>query len=175
MQDDASVTELIQPVRPAARHSPTPSAPATATVLPCGTASTSSKPIVRRCTARPPCRVPRPRNPRTRLGTAPVLQECALITDGRFSGGSHGFVIGHVSPEAQVGGPIALVKVRRHRMYADTHSCLHAHAHARACMHAICRSAPRSHIALASLCTPCATRMARVWVRCPCCHWRLCM
>lgn len=34
----------------------------------------------------------------------------ALITDGRFSGGSHGFVIGHVTPEAQVGGPIALVR-----------------------------------------------------------------
>lgn len=34
----------------------------------------------------------------------------ALITDGRFSGGSHGFVVGHVTPEAQVGGPIALVK-----------------------------------------------------------------
>jgi dihydroxy-acid dehydratase len=36
--------------------------------------------------------------------------EVALITDGRFSGGSHGFVVGHVSPEAQVGGPLALVK-----------------------------------------------------------------
>jgi dihydroxy-acid dehydratase len=36
--------------------------------------------------------------------------EVALITDGRFSGGSHGFVIGHVAPEAQVGGPIALLK-----------------------------------------------------------------
>jgi dihydroxy-acid dehydratase len=35
---------------------------------------------------------------------------CALITDGRFSGGSHGFVIGHVSPEAAVGGPIALIE-----------------------------------------------------------------
>jgi dihydroxy-acid dehydratase len=34
----------------------------------------------------------------------------ALITDGRFSGGSHGFVVGHVSPEAAVGGPIALVR-----------------------------------------------------------------
>ena len=34
---------------------------------------------------------------------------CALLTDGRFSGGSHGFVVGHVTPEAQVGGPIALV------------------------------------------------------------------
>jgi dihydroxy-acid dehydratase len=34
----------------------------------------------------------------------------ALITDGRFSGGSHGFVVGHVSPEAAVGGPLGLVK-----------------------------------------------------------------
>jgi dihydroxy-acid dehydratase len=34
----------------------------------------------------------------------------ALITDGRFSGGSHGFVVGHVTPEAAVGGPIALVE-----------------------------------------------------------------
>ena len=34
----------------------------------------------------------------------------ALITDGRFSGGSHGFIIGHVVPEAQEGGPIALVE-----------------------------------------------------------------
>jgi dihydroxy-acid dehydratase len=34
----------------------------------------------------------------------------ALITDGRFSGGSHGFVVGHISPEAAVGGPIALVR-----------------------------------------------------------------
>ena len=47
----------------------------------------------------------------------------ALITDGRFSGGSHGFVVGHISPEAAVGGPLALVRngdpitidaVRRH-------------------------------------------------------------
>jgi dihydroxy-acid dehydratase len=34
----------------------------------------------------------------------------ALITDGRFSGGSHGFVVGHISPEAAVGGPIALLE-----------------------------------------------------------------
>jgi dihydroxy-acid dehydratase len=33
----------------------------------------------------------------------------ALLTDGRFSGGSHGFIVGHVAPEAQEGGPIALV------------------------------------------------------------------
>ena len=36
----------------------------------------------------------------------------ALITDGRFSGGSHGFVVGHVAPEAAVGGPLALVRDR---------------------------------------------------------------
>jgi dihydroxy-acid dehydratase len=34
----------------------------------------------------------------------------ALLTDGRFSGGSHGFIIGHITPEAQEGGPIALVR-----------------------------------------------------------------
>jgi len=37
-------------------------------------------------------------------------KDVALITDGRFSGGSHGFIIGHITPEAQVGGPIALLK-----------------------------------------------------------------
>jgi len=36
--------------------------------------------------------------------------DVALITDGRFSGGTHGFVIGHVTPEAQLGGPIGLLK-----------------------------------------------------------------
>ena len=37
-------------------------------------------------------------------------KDVALLTDGRFSGGSHGFIIGHVVPEAQEGGPIALVR-----------------------------------------------------------------
>ena len=37
-------------------------------------------------------------------------KKVALITDGRFSGGSHGFVVGHISPEAQNGGNIALVQ-----------------------------------------------------------------
>jgi dihydroxy-acid dehydratase len=37
-------------------------------------------------------------------------KEVALITDGRFSGGSHGFVVGHMSPEAALGGPLALVR-----------------------------------------------------------------
>merc|ERR1719482_2046646 len=34
----------------------------------------------------------------------------AMLTDGRFSGGSHGFIIGHICPEAQAGGPIALIR-----------------------------------------------------------------
>jgi dihydroxy-acid dehydratase len=37
-------------------------------------------------------------------------KDVALITDGRFSGGSHGFVVGHITPEAAVGGPLALIK-----------------------------------------------------------------
>ncbi len=37
-------------------------------------------------------------------------KDVALITDGRFSGGSHGFVVGHITPEAHVGGPIAIVR-----------------------------------------------------------------
>ena len=36
--------------------------------------------------------------------------DVALLTDGRFSGGSHGFIVGHITPEAQVGGPLALVR-----------------------------------------------------------------
>src|SRR5690606_12959579 len=37
-------------------------------------------------------------------------ESVALLTDGRFSGGSHGLVIGHIAPEAQVGGPIAVLQ-----------------------------------------------------------------
>jgi dihydroxy-acid dehydratase len=37
-------------------------------------------------------------------------KDVALITDGRFSGGSHGFVVGHIAPEAAVGGSIALLR-----------------------------------------------------------------
>ena len=40
-------------------------------------------------------------------------EQIGLITDGRFSGGTHGLVVGHVAPEAWVGGPIALVQRRR--------------------------------------------------------------
>jgi dihydroxy-acid dehydratase len=39
-----------------------------------------------------------------------LADQVALITDGRFSGGTHGFVVGHIAPEAAVGGPIALLR-----------------------------------------------------------------
>jgi dihydroxy-acid dehydratase len=48
--------------------------------------------------------------PTSALAGAGFLDDVALITDGRFSGGSHGFIIGHVVPEAQEGGPIALIR-----------------------------------------------------------------
>jgi dihydroxy-acid dehydratase len=48
--------------------------------------------------------------PTSAIMGAGLGSDVALITDGRFSGGSHGFIVGHVCPEAQVGGPIALVK-----------------------------------------------------------------
>ena len=48
--------------------------------------------------------------PTSALMGAGLGKDVALLTDGRFSGGSHGFIIGHVTPEAQEGGPIALVQ-----------------------------------------------------------------
>mmetsp|Transcript_117896 Transcript_117896/g.186757 ORF Transcript_117896/g.186757 Transcript_117896/m.186757 type:complete len:613 (+) Transcript_117896:75-1913(+) len=48
--------------------------------------------------------------PTSAIMGAGLGQDVALMTDGRFSGGSHGFVIGHVSPEAYVGGPIGLLQ-----------------------------------------------------------------
>ena len=48
--------------------------------------------------------------PTSSIMGAGLGKEVALITDGRFSGGSHGFVVGHVAPEAQVGGNIALIE-----------------------------------------------------------------
>lgn len=53
---------------------------------------------------------------------------CALITDGRFSGGSHGFVIGHVTPEAQVG----LHSIHYFLLFIykpHLHCCKASHAH----------------------------------------------
>ena len=48
--------------------------------------------------------------PTSALMGAGLGKEVALITDGRFSGGSHGFVVGHVTPEAQIGGMIGMLK-----------------------------------------------------------------
>ena len=48
--------------------------------------------------------------PTSAIMGAGLGNDVALITDGRFSGGSHGFIVGHVTPEAQEGGPIALVR-----------------------------------------------------------------
>ncbi|MHC5051629.1 MAG: dihydroxy-acid dehydratase [Planctomycetota bacterium] len=48
--------------------------------------------------------------PTSAIMGAGLGEDVALITDGRFSGGSHGFIVGHVTPEAQVGGPIALIE-----------------------------------------------------------------
>ena len=49
-------------------------------------------------------------SPTSAINGRGLSQDVALITDGRFSGGSHGFVIGHVTPEAFDGGPIALIE-----------------------------------------------------------------
>ncbi len=48
--------------------------------------------------------------PTSAIMGAGLGNDVALMTDGRFSGGSHGFIVGHITPEAQEGGPIALVK-----------------------------------------------------------------
>ena len=48
--------------------------------------------------------------PTSAIMGAGLGKDVALITDGRFSGGTHGFVVGHVCPEAQEGGTIALVE-----------------------------------------------------------------
>lgn len=48
--------------------------------------------------------------PTSAIVGAGLGKDVALITDGRFSGGSHGFLVGHITPEAQEGGPIALIR-----------------------------------------------------------------
>jgi dihydroxy-acid dehydratase len=48
--------------------------------------------------------------PTSAIMGAGLGKDVALITDGRFSGGSHGFIVGHVTPEAQEGGPIGLIR-----------------------------------------------------------------
>ena len=48
--------------------------------------------------------------PTSAIMGAGLGSDVALLTDGRFSGGSHGFIVGHITPEAQVGGPLALIQ-----------------------------------------------------------------
>ncbi len=48
--------------------------------------------------------------PTSAIMGAGLGSDVAMLTDGRFSGGSHGFIVGHITPEAQLGGPLALLK-----------------------------------------------------------------
>ena len=60
--------------------------------------------------------------PTSAIMGAGLGNDIAMITDGRFSGGSHGFIIGHMTPEAQDGGPIALVR-DGDRIIIDASTC----------------------------------------------------
>ncbi|NOT28204.1 MAG: dihydroxy-acid dehydratase [Acidobacteria bacterium] len=60
--------------------------------------------------------------PTSAIMGAGLGKDVAMLTDGRFSGGSHGFIIGHITPEAQDGGPIALIK-DGDRVVIDAVSC----------------------------------------------------
>jgi dihydroxy-acid dehydratase len=60
--------------------------------------------------------------PTSAIMGAGLGKDVALLTDGRFSGGSHGFIIGHITPEAQAGGPIALVR-DGDRVTIDANAC----------------------------------------------------
>jgi dihydroxy-acid dehydratase len=60
--------------------------------------------------------------PTSAIMGAGLGNEVAMLTDGRFSGGSHGFIIGHITPEAQEGGPIALIR-DGDRITIDANAC----------------------------------------------------
>ena len=60
--------------------------------------------------------------PTSAIMGAGLGKDVALLTDGRFSGGSHGFIIGHITPEAQDGGPIAFVR-DGDRIIIDASAC----------------------------------------------------
>ncbi|MBI2829519.1 MAG: dihydroxy-acid dehydratase, partial [Acidobacteria bacterium] len=69
--------------------------------------------------------------PTSAIMGAGLGKEVAMLTDGRFSGGSHGFIIGHITPEAQEGGPVALVqdgdRIRIDETACELHYDLSAH------------------------------------------------
>lgn len=48
--------------------------------------------------------------PTSAIMGAGLGSDVAMLTDGRFSGGSHGFIVGHITPEAQLGGPLGLLQ-----------------------------------------------------------------
>lgn len=66
--------------------------------------------VIRYCGPKGGPGMPEMLKPTSAIMGAGLGKDVALITDGRFSGGTHGFVVGHISPEAQVGGNIALVQ-----------------------------------------------------------------
>lgn len=66
--------------------------------------------VIRYCGPKGGPGMPEMLKPTSAIIGAGLGKDVALITDGRFSGGTHGFVVGHISPEAQVGGNIALIK-----------------------------------------------------------------
>ena len=66
--------------------------------------------VIRGCGPKGGPGMPEMLKPTSAIMGAGLGDKVALITDGRFSGGTHGFVVGHISPESAVGGPIALVK-----------------------------------------------------------------
>jgi dihydroxy-acid dehydratase len=66
--------------------------------------------VIRYCGPKGGPGMPEMLKPTSAIIGAGLGSTCALITDGRFSGGSHGFVVGHITPEAFDGGGIALVK-----------------------------------------------------------------
>jgi dihydroxy-acid dehydratase len=63
--------------------------------------------------------------PTSAIMGAGLGKDVALLTDGRFSGGSHGFIVGHIVPEAQEGGPIALIKTGDMIMIDAQNNILH--------------------------------------------------
>ncbi|KNE70774.1 dihydroxy-acid dehydratase [Allomyces macrogynus ATCC 38327] len=65
--------------------------------------------------------------PTSAIMGAGLGKDVAMLTDGRFSGGSHGFIIGHITPEAAVGGPIALVQDGDRISIDATTRAIHVH------------------------------------------------
>ncbi len=80
--------------------------------------------VIRYCGPRGGPGMPEMLRPTGAIMGAGLGTDVALITDGRFSGGTHGFVVGHITPEAQVGGALALVKDRDPITIDATHHAL---------------------------------------------------